>query len=31
MPSFAEGITEEQRWNLVAFIEQLRRAHLPGD
>jgi mono/diheme cytochrome c family protein len=31
MPSFAEGTTEEQRWNLVAFIEQLRRAHLPGD
>ncbi|HWN94476.1 MAG TPA: cytochrome c [Methylomirabilota bacterium] len=25
MPSFAEGTTEEQRWELVAFIEQLRR------
>lgn len=25
MPAFAEGITDEQRWELVAFIEQLRR------
>jgi mono/diheme cytochrome c family protein len=25
MPSFAEGTTEEQRWELIAFIEQLRR------
>lgn len=25
MPSFAEGTTGEQRWELVAFIEQLRR------
>jgi mono/diheme cytochrome c family protein len=25
MPSFAESTTEEQRWELVAFIEQLRR------
>jgi mono/diheme cytochrome c family protein len=25
MPSFAEGTTKEQRWELVAFIEQLRR------
>jgi mono/diheme cytochrome c family protein len=25
MPSFAEGITEEQRWDLVALIESWRR------
>lgn len=25
MPSFAESTTEDQRWALVAFIEQLRR------
>jgi mono/diheme cytochrome c family protein len=25
MPSFAEATTEKQRWELVAFIEQLRR------
>ena len=25
MPSFAEGTTGEQQWELVAFIEQLRR------
>lgn len=25
MPSFGEGTTEEQRWELVAFVEQLRR------
>lgn len=25
MPSFAEGTTEEQRWELVAFVGQLRR------
>src|SRR5215212_3086822 len=25
MPSFAEGTTETQRWELIAFIEQLRR------
>jgi cytochrome c oxidase cbb3-type subunit 2 len=25
MPSFADSTTEEQRWELVAFIEQLRR------
>ena len=25
MPSFAEGTSEEQRWQLVAFIERLRR------
>jgi mono/diheme cytochrome c family protein len=27
MPSFAETMTEEQRWELVAFIAQLRREH----
>ncbi len=27
MPSFAEAFTEEQRWDLVAFIAQLRREH----
>jgi mono/diheme cytochrome c family protein len=27
MPSFADGLTEEQRWDLVAFIAQLRRDH----
>lgn len=27
MPSFAEALTEEQRWELVAFIAQLRRDH----
>jgi mono/diheme cytochrome c family protein len=27
MPSFAEALTEEQRWELVAFIGQLRRDH----
>jgi mono/diheme cytochrome c family protein len=27
MPSFAEGFTEDQRWELVAFISQLRRDH----
>jgi len=25
MPSFAETLTAEQRWELVAFIAQLRR------
>jgi len=25
MPSFAEGTTETQRWELIAFIKQLRR------
>jgi mono/diheme cytochrome c family protein len=25
MPSFAEGTTETERWELIAFIEQLRR------
>jgi mono/diheme cytochrome c family protein len=30
MPSFAESTTEEQRWELVAFIEQLRRRHASG-
>lgn len=27
MPSFAEALTEEQRWELVAFVAQLRRDH----
>jgi mono/diheme cytochrome c family protein len=27
MPSFAEATTAEQRWELVAFIEELRREH----
>jgi mono/diheme cytochrome c family protein len=27
MPSFAESTTEEQRWELIAYIEQLRRDH----
>jgi len=27
MPSFAESMKEEQRWELVAFIAQLRRDH----
>lgn len=27
MPSFAGALTEEQRWELVAFIVQLRREH----
>jgi mono/diheme cytochrome c family protein len=27
MPSFAEGVTELERWELVAFLEQLRREH----
>jgi cytochrome c oxidase cbb3-type subunit I/II len=27
MPSFAETLTEDQRWELVAFIAQLRREH----
>jgi mono/diheme cytochrome c family protein len=27
MPSFASTMTEEQRWELVAFIAQLRRNH----
>jgi mono/diheme cytochrome c family protein len=27
MPSFADGTTEEQRWELVAYIEKLRREH----
>jgi len=31
MPSFAEGTTEEQRWELVAFIEQLRRNRRKND
>lgn len=30
MPSFAEAMTEEQRWELVAFIAQLRRNHEAG-
>ena len=30
MPSFAEALTEEQRWELVAFIGQLRRNHAPS-
>jgi cytochrome c oxidase cbb3-type subunit 2 len=30
MPSFADGFTEEQRWELVAFIAQLRRDHAAG-
>ena len=31
MPSFAEGTTPEQRWELIAFIEQLRREHGAGN
>ncbi len=31
MPSFAESTTEEQRWELVAFIEQLRRDYRKRD
>ena len=27
MPSFAEALTEEQRWGIVAFIAELRRTH----
>ena len=27
MPSFADGMDELQRWELVAFLEQLRREH----
>jgi hypothetical protein len=27
MPSFAETLTDEQRFELVAFIAQLRREH----
>lgn len=27
MPSFAESTTEAQRWELVAYIEELRRTH----
>ncbi len=30
MPSFAEAMTEEQRWEVVAFIAQLRRDHTAG-
>ena len=30
MPSFAESMTEEQRWELVAFIAELRRSQLAG-
>jgi mono/diheme cytochrome c family protein len=30
MPSFAETLTEEQRWEIVAFIAQLRRDHTAG-
>lgn len=30
MPSFAEGFSEEQRWELVAFIARLRRDHAAG-
>ena len=30
MPSFAEAMTEEQRWEVVAFIAQLRRDHTVG-
>jgi len=30
MPSFAEATTEEQRWELVAFIVQLRRDRAAG-
>ena len=25
MPSFADALTEEQKWRLIAFIETLRR------
>jgi mono/diheme cytochrome c family protein len=31
MPSFAEGITEEQRWELVALIESWRRRESKRD
>jgi mono/diheme cytochrome c family protein len=34
MPAFAEGFTDEQRWELVAFIEVLRRDYArkkPGE
>lgn len=30
MPSFADSLTEEQRWELVAFIARLRRDHAAG-
>jgi len=30
MPSFAEGFTEEQRWELVAFTARLRLDHAAG-
>ena len=30
MPSFAEALTEEQRWEIVAFTAQLRRDHTTG-
>ena len=31
MPSFAESTTDDQRWSLVAFIEQLRRDQPPHE
>ena len=31
MPSFAESTTEEQRWEIIAFVEQLRREHRKRD
>lgn len=31
MPSFAETLTEEQRWELVAYVAQLRRNHATGN
>ena len=30
MPSFSEALTIDQRWDLVAFIAQLRRVHTAG-
>ena len=30
MPSFAESLSDEQRWELVAFIAQLRRENAAG-
>ena len=30
MPSFAEAMTEEQRWEIVAFTAHLRRDHTAG-
>jgi mono/diheme cytochrome c family protein len=29
MPSFADSLNDEQRWDLIAFIAQLRREHHP--